>query len=194
MPSIQDVFNQLTQANTKLSQIHTDLTNVETAVGNVDASVGQTNQTLGQVLTAVTNGFASVGQAVADLAQAQVVTNRLLFHVVRQNETVICNIEKVAAQTCASQNEAHIQTGLQVSLEGSGRALVELYKTEHPAAALALTREDEARRKLAECCPPEPPPPVCRYEPCEKAAPVDRKEFLDQKDPDYSSKDERAKA
>lgn len=159
MPTITDVFNQLVTANTNLQQIHTDL-QIETASTDaVRTSVDQVNGTLNA-------GFVNLSQGIQNLLQLQNFANQVLLHLAAQDDTIICILEKVSQHTCELLNEAHIQTGLQSTMQEGVGTLVELTKSAHAEAALELERQERLRQQILECCPPEKPKPVCLYEPC----------------------------
>jgi hypothetical protein len=154
MPSAQEIFDQLVAANTKLDQINGGIADVKTSVDAVRDAVEHVDATL-------SSGFS----ALITLGEY---TNDALYQNDNQNETIICNLEKITRQTCQLLNEAHTQTQLQTSIEHGTTTLVDLFSTVHAEAALDLERREALRREIEECCPPEPQPPVCVYEPCEK--------------------------
>jgi hypothetical protein len=90
----------------------------------------------------------------------------------KQNEVMICLLEQIAKQTCASLNEANYQTDFQKSLRDSLSTLLELYKTEHPGAVLELERLRELNRRIEVCCPLEEPKPICEPKPCPQEPPT----------------------
>lgn len=174
MPSVQDVFNEIQQANQNLQQIHTDLGDlnnttdaVRNSVDQVAACCGETNQRLTRVIDTLNTGFTNISQGIQALITLQRYANDALANNAQQNHTIICNLEKISEQTCNLLTEAHTQTGLQTSIEGSTATLQELYKSTHPDSALELERQDRLRKQIEECCPPEEPEPACTYEPCE---------------------------
>lgn len=138
MPSIDDVFNELQQTNTNLQEVN----------------------------TAVTNGFQAVGQQLGQLVPQAVYATTALFHLSQQADTMICNLEKIAAQTCALLNEAHSQTTLQESVAADTGQLAALFRAANAQAALELDRLADLRAQVEKCCPPEQPRPACTYEPC----------------------------
>lgn len=158
MPSVDDVFNKLVEANTKLQQIHDDLGDLKDSTDAVKAAVDTVDGTLQQ-------GF-------GELINQGAYTNQALAHNAKQNDTIICILEKISLNTCQLVNEAHTQTGLQTSIEGSAKLLGELYESTHADAALDRGRREALRRQIEECCPPEAPEPVCVYEPCRAPRPL----------------------
>ncbi len=107
-----------------------------------------------------------IEQNTQQLVALQSYENEALTHILKQNDIMICLLEKITQQTCSLLNEAHMQTGLQVSVKESTFALLEIYKSVHPEAALELQRLENLRKQMLECCPPEEPKPICIYEPC----------------------------
>jgi len=152
MPSINDVFNQLVDANTKLQQIHNDLGNVSNATNQVATNIGI--------------GFANISQGLFNLIKLQTFANQALFDLCVDDRTIICILEKISKQTCELFNEAHTQTLLQTSMQESITLLSELYETTHSDAALENSRLQKLHEEVLACCPPEPLPPPCLYEPC----------------------------
>ncbi|MET9861922.1 hypothetical protein ABZY93_21885 [Streptomyces smyrnaeus] len=155
MPSLNDVFNQLKQANTNLAAIHNDLL--------------QVRQSTDQVRNAVNNQTAYV-QA---LVQGQTYTNQSLHHLSQQNETVICLLGQIARHTCQSLNESHLQTRLQKKMERVSTGVLEILQHAHPEGAVISVKNEELRTKVEACCPPEKEPPICRMEPCPNAGSLD---------------------
>lgn len=105
------------------------------------------------------------------LVELQASHNNVLNKLTRQIDTVICALEHISKQTCATLNEENTQTDLQAVIKTVSEALLELYKTVHPDAALAYEKLEKVRKELLECCPPEEPKPLCTYEPCEPQEP-----------------------
>jgi hypothetical protein len=165
MPSINDVFNELVQANARLLQLHNDLIDVKASTDAVKGSVDQVN-------ASVNTGFTNVVQRLQAVIAQQTVTNQALVHLSQQSDTIICVLENISRNTCSLLNEAHTQTGLQASIQKSAAGLLELFKSVHPGAALELQRHEDLQKQILECCPPESPRPVCTYEPCEAPPPL----------------------
>lgn len=140
MPSIDDLFSQLQAVSDKLDQANIKLT--------------QINATL-------ETGF-------QNLSAQLIYADQALAHISKQDDTIICILEKISEQTCALLNEAHQQTALQSSLAESASATMEMYKTAHPKAALTYTRLRDLHDEILRCCPPETSPPICEYEPCSR--------------------------
>jgi len=146
MPSVDDVYNQLTDANTRLEQIKSELLDLKTSEDAVKTAVQQVNTTL-------TAGF-------GDLVTLGIYTNAALFQNAKQNDTIICLLEHISKHTCGIWNESHLQTGLQTSIDEHTTTLTELYEVTHGEAgrrvnsglrsveSLALDFEGGRRRAL----------------------------------------------
>ncbi len=147
MATLNDAYNQLVDANAHLATLHSD-------VQEVNASV--------QAGTAATEaGFAQLANLVG-------FTNQLLGYEIEQNQTIICNLEKIAKQTCELVNQAVLQTAAQQAMRTDLADLKQLYELSNPAAAVEQHRLEALNRKIEACCPPPVPSPPCHYEPCKK--------------------------
>jgi hypothetical protein len=161
MTSVEDVFDQLVAANGHLAELHNDALAGIAATKEVRDSVQQVDRTLVRGFTVVAEGISSLAQ----LSAQQII---VLNHISRQMDTALCSLDQIARNTCNIVNEAHEQTLLGREVSDAALALVEMYRTDHPNAALILARAKDARAQLERCCPPEVGPPPCTYEPCEK--------------------------
>jgi hypothetical protein len=159
MASVDDVLQSIDDVNARLGGLADPGDNVN---GHLAVMEGVATE----IRDAVKAGF-------AELVALGNYTNEALFHLGEQNETIICNLEKITSQTCRLLNEAHQQTRLQTSIERGTAKLVDMFSTVHADAALDLERRDELKREIERCCPPKPEPPVCVYEPCEKPARIE---------------------
>ncbi|HEX9416298.1 MAG TPA: hypothetical protein VF895_06285 [Gaiellaceae bacterium] len=157
MASVEDVLQSIDDVNARLGG---DLAN---PADNVNGHLAAVEGLATQIRDTVKTGF-------AELVAIGNYTNQALYHVTEQNETIICNLEKLTSQTCRLLNEAHTQTGLQTSIERETGKLGDMFSTVHADAALDLERRQELKREIEKCCPPKLEPPVCVYEPCEKPA------------------------
>ena len=170
MPTINEVWEQAQEINANLVIVHNDLTGLQAAVdGRLDNAIGQLQQVnarLQDLRAVVASGLASLSAGMAGLQQRHDVTNNLLLLHAHQFETMICILEKIARNTCAIQNESHIQTALQTSIEKSAAAESHMFATVHAEAALELAREQEQKAAIDRCCPPKPEPPPCVDQPC----------------------------
>src|ERR1041385_4451777 len=82
-------------------------------------------------------------------------------------EQIICLLDKIARITCLTANEVHRNGTALKSIDASLQALVEMYRTANPAAALDYDRQVKQRAQLDKCCPPEEHEEhVCKYVPC----------------------------
>jgi hypothetical protein len=143
--TLDDAYNQLVTANGHLTDIHNDVQAVKASTDAVNASVQ--------------SGFAQLDVLVN-------YTNKLLAFEIKQNDTIICNLEKISRQTCELVNQATRQTIAQEAMREDLSDLKELFELANPEAAVEQNRLEALERELRECCPPEVPEPPCRYEPC----------------------------
>jgi paraquat-inducible protein B len=152
MATLDDAYNQLVVANGHLTDIHNDVQAVKASTDSVNTSVQATT-------AAVQSGFAQLSTLVD-------YTNKLLQFEIKQNETIICNLEKVARQTCELVNQSVRQTVAQEASREDLSDLKQLFSLANPAAAGEQARLEALERKIEECCPPKEPEPPCKYEPC----------------------------
>jgi hypothetical protein len=145
MATLNDAYNQLVTANAQLTTLHGDLQSVNTSVQGTTA--------------AVDTGFAQLSTLVT-------YTNQLLTHEIQQNDTIICNLAKIARQTCELVNQAVLQTAAQQAMREELADVKQLYELANPAAGIEQHRLEALESRLEECCPPTLPAPPCVYEPC----------------------------
>jgi hypothetical protein len=107
-----------------------------------------------------------LGRLLRVLVELQASNTAILGRISGQLDTALCILEHISKNTCEIANEAHTQTGLEVAEKAIGEALLALFKSAHPDAALAYEKLEQVRRQLLECCPPKEPEPFCVYEPC----------------------------
>ena len=82
-------------------------------------------------------------------------------------DQITCLLDKIARTTCLTANEVHRNGTALKSIAVSMQALIEMYRTVNPAAALDYDRHAKLRAQLNECCPPEEHDDhVCKYVPC----------------------------
>ena len=169
MPSSNDFMNKLIDIqnalNTVNATLNTKLTDLKNATDAVRASTDQ-------VRTAVQHVDNTLNVGLSSLINIGNYTNQALFENARQNDTIICILEHISRNTCAILTEAHLQTGLQKSMEKSTSLLAELYATTHADAMLAHEKMAGLKAQIEECCPPKPIPPACVYEPCKAPPPL----------------------
>jgi chromosome segregation ATPase len=163
MPSINDLYNQLTTANSNLQVLHNDLAAIQTQVAPLDADIKAVNGTLSSIINELSNLINLINY-----------TNNALFHVSQQNDTVICNLEKISNNTCSILNEAHVQTKLQTSLRDNLSDVLEITKLAHSEAALELENAKKLKEEIERCCPPKVEGPICHYTPCEKPTTLEK--------------------
>lgn len=152
MATLNDAYNQLVAANAQLTTIHSDLQTVNTSLQDVDTSVQATT-------TAVDTGFAALNSLVG-------FTNQLLTYEIAQNDTIICNLAKIAQQTCELVNQATLQTAAREAMREDLHDLKQLFELANPAAAVEQHRLEELESRIAKCCPPKVPAAPCVYQPC----------------------------
>src|SRR5260221_6555991 len=178
MASINDVFNQLTTVNTSLGQIHADeiaetntTTQVKARVDNLDNDVKR--------------GFAATVNALNTIAAIDIEAVKLLFHLTKQADTMICALEHISQNTCGILTQAVIQTRLQTSLRDDVDELREIAESVYPEAALVRERLAALRTEVERCCPPAEHKPACSYEPCPHPRSVDQPHLpqIDQQPP-----------
>jgi len=95
--------------------------------------------------------------------------NRLLADIAASLELTPCLQEKIGRIACLTANDVH-RNGIELkAIRQAMEALVDLYRTSNPAAALESDRLAELRAEIERCCPPEEKcATVCVYEPCER--------------------------
>lgn len=166
MASINDVFNELTQVNSNLGLIHADGIAETNAINQVRVSVDQTD-------TDVKAGFAATVHALGVIAQVEIESAKLLFHLTQQANAMICALEHIAQNTCGIWNESVQQTGLLTRLRDDADALRSIEEHAHPEAVLEMTRLAALRAEVERCCPPPKPPLPCDYKPCAPVRPIE---------------------
>ena len=173
MPTLNEVWEQAVQVNANLVTLHNDVVALQGCCQTVNARLNdliilgdETNEWLEELRQITDAGFVATSKGLAAVLADQAVTIHILAHQVKQNEAVICSLEKISANTCALLNQAVLQTDLQTQMAVELQALRHMFATANPAAALVYDRFAEERRKLEECCPPGTKPPVCIYERC----------------------------
>jgi DNA-binding FrmR family transcriptional regulator len=165
MPSASDFFDELQTANTKLEQIKGQLGAIKDSVDDVKDATDTVNTSVQQVNSTLSTGF-------SQLITIGGYTNEALFHNAKQNDTIICLLDKIARNTCALVNYADEQTRLQRSIEETNRHLTELYAATHAEAEVQRQEHEKLRREVERCCPPPRPQPPCRFEPCDAPPPL----------------------
>ncbi len=158
MPSLNDFFTQIQQVNANLQQLNADLQTIHADEQQVHADLGVVDSTLKK-------GF-------SDLVSLQTYADLALDHLAKQNDTIICILEKISQNACTLVNQGDLEVRYEESIRDSAASLKDMYETVHPDAALVLERASAARRELLECCPSPEPKPVCSYEPCRTPGPL----------------------
>jgi len=158
MPSVNDVYNQLLQANSNLTSLINAVNNVQTAVDAVQTTVTQVNSTLSTGL--------------GELVTIGNYTNQALYQNDQQNDTIICILEHISKNTCALLNQAAIQTALQTAMASDIAGLEQMFATVNPGAALDIERLAALKAQIEQCCPPKKAIPPCDYAPCPAPRPI----------------------
>ncbi len=168
MPSAKEIYDAIkavrdntNQTNIKLDTVNNHLATIEGKLDVIDGDI----KLMQQLLLWGFNQLITIGHY----------TNQALFHNNRQNDTMICQLQQIAVNTCCVCNEAHSQTGLQEAMKAAASKLADLYAATHGDAAVTLEREADLRRQIEACCPPEPAPPACADRPCPKPEPFEEK-------------------
>jgi hypothetical protein len=144
MASADDILNALNGANNRLDLVK----------GAVDAVNATLNTGLSQLI--------AIGQY----------TNQALFHLSKQDDTIICALEHISRNTCNLVTEAHLQTALQERIAESTCRLADLYASVHGEAEVQRQRLAKLQQEIERCCPPPKPPPACTYVPCPAPDPL----------------------
>jgi len=147
-PTVTDVFNQLVQVNANLDQVEVNTS----LISNLNATLNA--------------GFSATVGRLDTIAAIEVEAVKLLFHLTKQNEVIICALEHISRNTCELVNQATTQTELQSEMADDISTVRFLVESTAPAAALEHRRLEEIQEDLERCCPPEKPRPPCDYEPC----------------------------
>jgi hypothetical protein len=158
MPSVNDVYNQLLQANSNLTSLINAVNNVQTAVDAVQTTVTQVNSTLSTGL--------------GELVTIGNYTNQALYQNDQQNDTIICILEHISKNTCALLNQAAIQTALQTAMASDIAGLEQMFASVNPGAALDIERLAALKAQIEQCCPPKKAVPPCDYAPCPAPRPI----------------------
>ena len=106
-----------------------------------------------------------------DLQRAEILLrdqNRLRAEMAASLALTTCLLEKIGRIGCMTANEVH-RNGIELkAIRHAVEALLDLYRTANPAAALEADRLSKLRAQIERCCPPEQTcATICTYEPCE---------------------------
>lgn len=168
MASFNDAFNELQTINGNLGVLHADNTQILAGQAAIKAAVDA-----GTAATQGVKASVDAGTAVLNaILQAQQLSNKILLHLSQQTDTMICELEAIARNTCGIHNEVHVQTWIQKVISASAVALLDIAKTAHPDAALDLSRREALKLATDLCCPPPVEPPVCNHKPCPVPPPL----------------------
>jgi len=139
-PTVGDVFNQLVLVNGKLDNIDTNTFAQANAINILDADVNK--------------GFKATVDILKTVAQVEVETLKLIFHLTQQTDTMICALEHIAKNTCEILTQVTIQTGLQTRILDDADLLRAIAESAYPGAALEQQRLATLRSEIERCCPP----------------------------------------
>jgi hypothetical protein len=159
MASINDVFTELTQVNSNLGLIHADGIAETNAINQVKASVDHLDSD-------VKAGFTATINALGVIAQVEVESAKLLYHLTQQADAMICALEHIAKNTCGIWNEAVLQTTIEARIRDDADVLRSIQEFAHPDATLEMTRLAALKADVERCCPPPKPQLPCDYRPC----------------------------
>lgn len=83
-------------------------------------------------------------------------------------QQIACILDKIAVISCLTANHLHENVKAVERLASSVDALLDMYRTVNPAAALDYERRTQQRLAVERCCPPveEAADPICHYVPC----------------------------
>lgn len=165
MPSIQDVADQI---NAKLDQInqHTaDTVAVGNGIRNDLGDVKTKLDTLDSDLNAVAVNLAA---GLFAIWEQQKVTNAILDHQSKQNDTIICLLENADELLCGITRKLTRQIKIGELQLKSLERVEGIAERVNPGAAGDYDRNAELQAQILECCPPEEPP----LEPCPEPCPV----------------------
>jgi hypothetical protein len=162
MPSTDDFFKQLRDANDRLESIKGRLLDITAAVNQVNATL--------------TTGF-------GELVTLGQYTNLALFQNAKQNDTIICILEHISKNTCELLNQSVIQTKLQTDMQQDMDKLEAMYETVHADAALEHERHQALKQQIEKCCPPPKPEAPCKYAPCPAPGPLGEPPKIEPKPP-----------
>ena len=171
MPSIDDLFDELTTANAKLQTIHNDLQSIDGKVQplhNDLQSIDTKLQTIHNDLQSIDGGIKSINNGINDLKDLHQYTNYALYHLSLQNDSSLCILEKISKAVCLILNEEHQQTKLQTSTDANVAELLDLYRFEHANAVVEIESRKQLNKKIEKCCPPPKDVPICNYTQCDK--------------------------
>jgi len=110
------------------------------------------------------------GQPAEDSSEREAPDKRVLFTTPVSScdcDQIICLLDKIARTSCLTLNEVHRNSAAMHSIASSLEALLDMYRTVNPGAALDYERRLALRAQVNECCPPpEHEEDICKYVPC----------------------------
>ncbi|MDQ3668007.1 MAG: hypothetical protein M3410_15825 [Acidobacteriota bacterium] len=171
MASISDVFDALNDIKGKLDQLHVDGTNNGLKIDATNVELDTVNAKLDVLDQTVTNVGAAVDARFNQVLQQQQLSNQLVHHLTRQQETVICILEHISRNTCELVNLETKDLKATLAIQEHSRITAGILRGAYPNAALDLANRDELERKIEECCPDKPDRTPCQYRPCDTPGP-----------------------
>jgi hypothetical protein len=168
MASLNDVHAQLITVNATLSTIGANINAGTTATNGVKTAVNQLDTDLKAGFNSTIAVLKQAVDRLTMLVQIDIESAKLLHHLTKQTDTMICALEHISENTCAIHSEAVIQSRLQTEMRDDVDGLLSIASAAYPAAALERDRLAELQAEIQRCCPPEVPPPACTYRPCAK--------------------------
>ncbi len=159
MASLNDFYNAVKEANTHLAAIDADEKDLHGDAVAIQDRIGLVKQAVTTLAGSVISGFKT-------MAELEAYADNALAHLAKQNETIICLLDKIAQSTCGLLNQGDLEVRALTAINVSGSALQEMYADSHPRAALSREHQQAVQKQILDCCPPDPIPPVCTYESC----------------------------
>lgn len=167
MPTIQDVADQV---NAKIDQIQANTAGT-VAVGNGIRTDLSTIGTKLDILDAdLKTGVTELSSGLFAIWELHKVTNAILNHNNRQNDTIICLLENNNELLCGMTRKLTTQLALSEQLVKSVKRIEGITERIQPAAAGDYDRLEALHQELLACCPPEEVPPEPCPEPCGRPA------------------------
>ena len=178
MPSIQDVADQI---NAKLDTIVLNTAGTVTVGNGIRSDLGQVNAKLDTLDTHLQSGVAELSNGLFAIWELQKVTNSILDHQSKQNDTIICLLENSNELLCGITRKMSRQLDLSEQLVESLMRVEGIIERVEPAAADDFDRHAELQCQILECCPPKEPEP----ERCPDACPVPKPEPYEPRGQDW---------
>ncbi len=163
MPSIQDVADQI---NAKLDQINQNTADTVTVGNGIRSDLAQVNTKLDTLDSHLQAGVAELSNGLFAIWEIQKVTNSILNHHSKQNDSIICLIENTNLLLCDMTRKMTRQLYLSEQSLKSQKRMEGIAERVEPAAAGDFDRLAELHGQILDCCPPEEAEPEPCPEPC----------------------------